>query len=406
VSSLNPGREFGDRVYGQLSNALRAQRPDELAGVLDMLARSESYARTVGTVGDVAAQRIAPAVGGVAPSLVEDRGINPPPAMSIGNAEAETDEAEAAAQAAVDAPLASEEVAPEADNSEPEVSIIMIDGREAIYDPTAGAHIFTDTNEFVDAAPMKRGGAVKGYQKGGPAKKTSWYDDMVMAASRRGNDLVAAAADLADRYGVTPANAAAWIAKNVEGRSPQEVARIRQNLQPLGSNRAVVEAGVRSNERRFRQAGGTGARKDEDVQMPVRMGAVTYKPASIPAAVVREAPNALRAVNQYFQNNTPTGVMQDVGNAARSGYEAVKADPYGSVFNTLMYGSPQTILAATPFDYAQMRESSQMLDPYVKDDAEAARMQSIVDAASVLPTLAVVPGAGMLARKGTRKKRR
>jgi hypothetical protein len=170
VSRFSPNREFGDKVYGQLSKALKAQNPQELSDVLGMLARSESYARTVGTVGDVAAQRIAPAVGGVAPSLVEDRGINPPPAMSIGNAEAETDEAEAAAQAAVDAPLASEEVAPEADNSEPEVSIIMIDGREAIYDPTAGAHIFTDTNEFVDAAPMKRGGRVKGYQKGGEVR--------------------------------------------------------------------------------------------------------------------------------------------------------------------------------------------------------------------------------------------
>lgn len=235
-------------------------------------------------------------------------------------------------------------------------------------------------------------------------KQASWFDNLVMAASRRGNDLVGAAADLADRYGLTPAAATAWIAENIEGRSPEEVARIRRNLRPLGSNRAIVEAGVRSNERRFRQAGGRGARKDEDVQMPVRLGAAAYKPQAIPAAVAREAPGALRAVGQYFQNNTPMGVMQDVGNLARSGYEAVKEDPYGSVFNTLMYASPQTILATTPFDYAAMREGSQMLDPYVKDDAEAARMQSIVDAASVMPPLAVVPGAGMLARRGMRKK--
>ena len=169
VSRFSPNREFGDKVYGQLSKALKAQNPQELSDVLGMLARSESYARFVTGVGDVAAQRVAPVAGGVAPSLVEDRGINPPPAIAIGNAEAETDETEAAAQAAVDAPLASEEVAPEADNSEPEVSTIIIDGREAIYDPTAGAHIFTDTNEFVDAAPMKRGGMVRGYNRGGMA---------------------------------------------------------------------------------------------------------------------------------------------------------------------------------------------------------------------------------------------
>lgn len=165
VGRFNPNREFGDRVYTQLSDALRAQNPDELAGVLDMLARSESYARAVGVVGDIAAQRVAPAVGGAAPSLVEDRGINPPPALAIGDADAAVDEGTAAAQAALDAPVAGEDAA--AEGSEPEVSTIMIDGREAIYDPTAGAHIFTDTNEFVDAAPMQRGGAVKGYKGGG-----------------------------------------------------------------------------------------------------------------------------------------------------------------------------------------------------------------------------------------------
>lgn len=165
VSRFSPNREFGDKVYGQLSKALRAQNPQELADVLDMLARSESYAKFVGNVGDVAAQRVAPAVGGTAPSLVEDRGINPPPALAIGDADAAVDEGTAAAQAALDAPVAGEDAA--AEDSEPEVSTIMIDGREAIYDPTARAHIFTDTNEFVDAPAMQRGGAVKGYKKGG-----------------------------------------------------------------------------------------------------------------------------------------------------------------------------------------------------------------------------------------------
>jgi hypothetical protein len=138
--------------------------------------------------------------------------------------------------------------------------------------------------------------------------------------------------------------------------------------------------------------------------MPARLGAITYKPASIPAAVVREAPGALRAVGNYFQNNTPMGVARDVGDLARRGYEAVEKDPYGAGFEALLYASPQTILAATPFDYARMREGSQMLDPYVADNADAARMQSIVDAASAMPPFAVIPAAGMLARKGMRKK--
>lgn len=173
VSRFSPNREFGDKVYGQLSKALRAQNPQELAEVLDMLARSESYAKFVGGVGDIAAQRVAPAVGGTAPSLVEDRGINPPPALAIGDADAKVEDAITAAQAAVDAPIMGEDA--EADDDDPSGgSTIMIDGREAIYDPTAKAHIFTDTQEFVDTTPMKRGGAVKGYENGGRVGETAF----------------------------------------------------------------------------------------------------------------------------------------------------------------------------------------------------------------------------------------
>jgi hypothetical protein len=234
-------------------------------------------------------------------------------------------------------------------------------------------------------------------------KQTSWYDDLLMAVSRRSNDLVGAAADLADRYGITPANAVAWIARNVEGRSPAEVERIRRNLQPLGSNRAIVEAGVRSNEDRFRRAGGKGARKPDDVETPVRLAAAAYKPSAIPGAVARETPTALRAAGRYFQNNTPMGVLQDVGNLARSGVEAVKEDPYGAIANTGLY----TAFAAPMLlgDYARMREASQMLEPYTAQDAEAAQARDMVDAASVLPPLAVVPGVGSAMRKVMPKKR-
>lgn len=235
-------------------------------------------------------------------------------------------------------------------------------------------------------------------------KQTSWYDDLLMAVSRRSNDLVGAAADLADRYGLTPANTAAWLAQHVGGYSPKEAARIRRNLQKLGSNRDILNAGAASNEARFRQAGGRGARKEEEVTAPVRLGAVAYKPTAVPQAVVRETPGALRATRDYFATNTPGGVLSDIGNLIQSGYEGVKEDPYGAVVNTLMYASPQTILAATPFDYAAMREVSQSLDPYVKEDKEAAKAQDMVDALSVLPPLAVVPGAGAVVRKVRRKR--
>jgi hypothetical protein len=230
-------------------------------------------------------------------------------------------------------------------------------------------------------------------------KKTSWFDDMLMAVSRRSNDVVAAAADLADKYGLTPADAAAWVARNIEGRSPQEVERIRRNLRPLGSNRAIVEAGAASNENRFRRAGGRGARKPEEVMAPVRLAAATYRPGDVPRAVVSETPGALRAAGQYIQTSTPSSVAGDVAAMARSGIEAFKADPYGSVVDTALYANPFTMLAAAPFDYAAMRESSQMLDPYVRDDAEAAKAKRMVDALSVLPAAGAVPGVGMAARR-------
>lgn len=236
-------------------------------------------------------------------------------------------------------------------------------------------------------------------------KQTAWYDDLLMAASRRGNDLVGAAADLADKYGITPANAVAWIAKNIEGRSPQEVARIRRNLQPLGSNRAIVEAGVRSNEDRFRQAGGRGARKPDDVQMPVRLGAAAYKPTAVPAAATRQAPIAARAVTNYLRQNTPAAIASDVAGLAKSGYDAFVNDPYGSLVENAVYMNPITALASAPFDYAAMREGSQMLEPYAAEDEEARKARDMVDALSVLPAAMAIPGVGSATRKVIRRKR-
>lgn len=236
-------------------------------------------------------------------------------------------------------------------------------------------------------------------------KQTSWLDDALMAVSRRSNDLVAAAADLADKYGISPADAVAWVARDIEGRSPQEVARIRRNLRPLGGNRALVEAGAASNEARFRQAGGRGARAPEDVIAPVRLSAAAYKPSAIIPAVRRQAPSAARAVANYFRNNSPAAVAQDAGKLASSGIDAFKQDPFGSLVENAVYANPLTALVAAPFDYAALREGSQMLDPYVKDDAEAASAQEMVDALSVLPAAAAVPGVGGAVRKARMQKK-
>lgn len=230
-------------------------------------------------------------------------------------------------------------------------------------------------------------------------KQTSWFDDLLMSASRRGNDIVGGLADLADHYGVSPANSAAWVAQHLGGYSPEEAARIRRNLGGIGNFRNVVEAGVRSNEDRFRRAGGRGARAPEDVQMPVRLGAVAYKPLAAPLAVIPGTPGALRAAGNYVMSHTPSDVAHDVGNVATHAYEDAKADPYSALFDTALYSAfPMT---ASVDDYAAMRGASQSIDPYVKDNAEAAKAQQMADAASLLPLAVAVP----IVRSHLRKKR-
>lgn len=232
------------------------------------------------------------------------------------------------------------------------------------------------------------------------AKRTSWFDDLVMAASRRGNDIVGGLADLADRYGVTPANAAAWVAQNIERRSPEDVARIRRNLAALPNNRAIVEAGVRSNENRFRAAGGRGSRAADDVQMPVRLAAAGNNVRAIPGAIARSTPRAAQAVSNYVAQTTPMQAARDTGALVMSGLDALRRDPYGSVFEGALYANPLTATVASGGDYAAMREASASLDPYVAEDREAAEARDMVDALSVLPL--AVP---LTLRKVKRRKR-
>ena len=59
------------------------------------------------------------------------------------------------------------EVAPAAAQGPKGGDMIVVDNRDAVYDPTAEAYIFVDTGEIARKA-MQRGGAVKGYKKGGP----------------------------------------------------------------------------------------------------------------------------------------------------------------------------------------------------------------------------------------------
>jgi hypothetical protein len=262
-----------------------------------------------------------------------------------------------------------------------------------------GRYYFVGTDELADLDPladrsdpalgMYRGGLVQRLRKGGqPKKQTSWYDDLAIAVSRRSNDLVAAAADLADKYGITPAQSAAWVAKQM-GHSPQEVAAIRRNLGSVGNFRNVVNAGAASNEQRFRQQGGRGSRAPSMVTPPVRMADVAYRTADIPRAVVSETPRALEAAGNYIRNTTPRQAMQDAQRVGGVVADMVTEDPYGFAFDIPFYAAfPKS--AATS-DFATMRSASRTLEPYASDP-DAAQTKRMVDALSVLP-LSVAPYA-------------
>lgn len=230
------------------------------------------------------------------------------------------------------------------------------------------------------ASPANRQAAMRSAQQ---RPQTSALTDLTMAASRRSNDLVAALADLADHYGVSPANAAAWAAENIEGRSPEQVAMIRRNLQPLGSNREIINAGALSNERRFREAGGLGARPEEEAYTPVEMGAVAYRPQDVPRALVSEVPRWAFAAGDYLSRNSAGTIASDAERLARTEFENMRKDPYGYGVEGAVY-SAFPLLAGTG-DYAAVREGSRMLDPYTKNDAEARDAKRMVDALSALP---------------------
>lgn len=104
VSKLDPGKEFGDKVYTKLSQVLSANKPEQLREVLDMLARSKSYGQYMAKVKGAAAGPIAGVAGNVAPSAFEDRGSPMPPNLMVGE-EAVPDDVLEQAQRVLDQPV-------------------------------------------------------------------------------------------------------------------------------------------------------------------------------------------------------------------------------------------------------------------------------------------------------------
>jgi hypothetical protein len=406
VAKLNPRKEFGEQVYSKLSRALSARKPEELGEVLDMLRRSQSYTDYMTSVKNAAAGRAAAVTGATAPSMFEDRSFAPPPPTEVepdpeaqlqnyiasGGLGTAIGDGAAMDEAAMQEGMAAEETTAQAPGT------VMMNNRYVEEGPD-GRMYYLDDNTPAEGISlgMYRGGSVQAFNKGGQAKKqTSWYDDLTMAVSRRGNDLVATVADLADKYGLTPADATAWVAQNVAGYSPQQAAQIRKNLGGM-SNRAMVNAGAASNETRFRNSGGVGARPANMVTPPVRMSDVAYRVQDIPRAVISETPKALRAAGNYLTNTAPQTMLRDAQRAGSVAINAIAEDPYGMAFDTALY--PAFPVAASAGDFAAIRGGARELSPYVRDNAEAAQTKAMVDALSVLPI-----GGGMAGRRLTKKR--
>ena len=409
VAKFNPRKEFGDKVYTKLSRALSAQKPEELREVFDMLRRSQSYTDYMTSVKNFAGGRAASIAGAVVPSVLEERGFEPAPSAEIDPAaEAAAAEEDAAVAADGFAYSSGEDVPVEEETTAPTVppeGTVTINGREAQL--VDGMLYYVDDGSSAEGISlgMYRGGHVQAFNNGGqaksPPKRTSFFDDAIMAVSRRSNDLVAAAADLADKYGLTVPDTTAWIAQNVAGYSPQQANQIRRNLGGV-TNRAIVNAGAASNETRFRNSGGVGARPANEVTPPARLSDIAYRPADVPRAVMSETPKALRAAGNYLTSTSPQTMLSDAQRAGSFAIQEVMKDPYGMAVDAALYSAgPFVALPAAAFDVAAMRGGSRELAQYAQDNPEAARAKAMVDALAVLP----IAGAGGIAGRRLTKRR-
>lgn len=173
VAKFNPRKEFGDQVYTKLSRALSAQKPEELREVLDMLRRSQSYTDYMTSVKNFAGGRGASVAGTVVPTVLEERGFEPPPSAEIDPA-AEAAAAEEMAATETDGlAYSSEEEIPFEETTEaavPEMGTVMINGREAQLGED-GRMYYVDDNTPADGVSMGmyRGGRVQAFNKGGMA---------------------------------------------------------------------------------------------------------------------------------------------------------------------------------------------------------------------------------------------
>lgn len=122
---------------------------------------------SIGATAGITPLRDVDLIGGVPDASMEELEANYPAAVSASPAEQPALEDLTSRYAGDMVDAAGNEVAP-AEAPKPKAGdVIVVDNRDAVYDPVAKAYVFADTGEIARKA-MKRGGAVKGYKNGGP----------------------------------------------------------------------------------------------------------------------------------------------------------------------------------------------------------------------------------------------
>jgi hypothetical protein len=159
---------YAGRGAGTAANILEPVTT-RVASAADRLASLQQQYRDPLVYGGFAAQNIAAMQGGEPLPVEEPVGeeVITPEAMRIAAEQpALGDLTSKYAGDMVD--VAGNEVAPAEAPGPKAGDTIVIDNRDAVYDPTAGAYIFVDTGEIARKA-MQRGGMVRGYNRGGTA---------------------------------------------------------------------------------------------------------------------------------------------------------------------------------------------------------------------------------------------
>lgn len=130
-----------------------------------------------------------------------------------------------------------------------------------------------------------------------------------------GTFFAGAIGDLVDKFGITPAEATAWAAENLSGKSPAEARRIAQNLRSLPGFGGIVRAG---GEARTRQAAPAQRQRPRafgagriagDIAVTAPIGGLAAKPLQ---AVARVAPRVAPAVAPVARTVATAGMSTGI----------------------------------------------------------------------------------------------